>query len=92
MDHWVRTVGAEQERRGGRCRVLAVAPGVIATAMQERIRAMSEREFPQAERFRELAAEGQLRAPDDVAPELWRLVESDLENGSVVDLRDVKGV
>src|SRR5262245_62062536 len=39
LDQWVRTVGAEQELRGGRCRALSVSPGLVATAMQQEIRA-----------------------------------------------------
>ena len=30
MDHWVRTAGEEQARRGSRCRIVAVAPGVAS--------------------------------------------------------------
>ncbi len=88
MDHWVRIAGAEQEQRGGRCRLLSVAPGVIATEMQRQIRAMSEVDFPEVERFRELEAEGALRQPDDVALDLWRLLSRRLPNGAVLDLRE----
>jgi benzil reductase ((S)-benzoin forming) len=86
-DHWVRTVGAEQARRGNRCRVVSVAPGVVATAMQEEIRATSERDFPSVARFLELHATGALRDPDQIARELWALLEKDFENGAVLDLR-----
>ena len=88
LDHWVRTAGAEQERRGGRCRVLAVAPGVVETAMQAQIRSTPEEAFPERRRFVLLHEEGELRAPEAVAPELWALLERDLPNGAVVDLRD----
>lgn len=89
VDHWVRVVGAEQKRRGDRCRVLSVAPGVVETAMQEQIRDMSPDAFPAVERFRELAREGALRDPGEVARELWGLVERDaFDNGAVLDLRD----
>lgn len=89
VDQWVRTAGAEQERRGSRCRVISIAPGVVATAMQEEIRAMDARDFPQVERFRELHAAGQLRDPAQVAREIWALLErDDWANGAVVDLRD----
>ena len=47
MDQWVRTAGAEQARRGSRCRLLAVAPGIVETAMQEEIRAASSDDFPE---------------------------------------------
>lgn len=88
LDQWVRTAGAEQERRGGRVRVLSVAPGVVATPMQEEIRATPERDFPERERFVELYSSGTLREPKTVASELWALLERDLANGSVLDLRD----
>lgn len=87
VDHWTRTVGAEQARRGGRCRVLCVAPGVVATAMQEEIRATDARDFPEVARFHELHTGGALRDPADVARDLWALLERDLPNGSVLDLR-----
>lgn len=87
LDHWVRTVGAEQVRRGGRCRVLAVAPGVVETAMQEEVRRTAPEQFPDVERFRSLHREGALRAPSEAARDLWALLESDVENGAVLDLR-----
>ena len=88
VDQWVRTAGAEQARRGHRCRVLAVAPGVVATAMQEQIRKTSPRAFPEVARFVELHETGALRAAEEVAPRIWALLDRDLENGAVVDLRD----
>jgi benzil reductase ((S)-benzoin forming) len=88
VDHWVRTVGAELEHRGSSTRVASVAPGVVATAMQEQIRKVSESNFPDLGRFTELNEEGKLRDPVDVARDLWQLVESGLENGSVLDLHD----
>lgn len=88
VDHWTRTAGAEQARRGGRCRVLCVAPGVVATAMQEEIRATAARDFPDVARFQELHDDGILRPPADVARELWALLDRDLPNGSVLDLRN----
>ena len=82
--------GAEQERRGGRCRILAVAPGVVATAMQEQIRSMTESHFPQVEKFRALDRDGEPLDPLGVAREIWSLLDRDLKNGAVVDLRDLR--
>jgi len=90
-DHWARTVGAEQARRGGRCQVLCVAPGVVETAMQAEIRATPAEQFPEVERFVDLHREGALRRPADVARELWALLDRELPNGSVLDLRDAPG-
>lgn len=92
VDQWVRTVGAEQEARGGRVRVVAVAPGVVETAMQEAIRATDPRRFPHRERFVRLHTEGALRRPGDVAAELWALSgRADLPNGAVDDLHRLAG-
>jgi benzil reductase ((S)-benzoin forming) len=87
VDHWTRTAGAEQARRGGRRRILCVAPGVVATTMQEEIRATPAEHFPDVERFVALYEEHQLREPAAVARELWALLERDLAPGAVLDLR-----
>jgi benzil reductase ((S)-benzoin forming) len=88
-DQWVRIAGAEQARRGGRCRLLSVAPGVVATAMQEEIRESSAEDFPEVRKFVHLHRAGLLRDPDAVARELWSLLDADFENGAVIDLRDL---
>jgi benzil reductase ((S)-benzoin forming) len=88
VDHWTRIVGAEQHLRGDRCRVLCVAPGVVETAMQAEIRETRPEDFPQVDRFRALHEEGALRHPHDVARQLWSLLDRELANGAVLDLRD----
>lgn len=94
VDQWVRAVGQEQRRRAGdglpSCRVLAVAPGVVATGMQEQIRATDPRDFPDIAKFVDLHEGGRLRDPADVAGDIWSLLDRDLETGSVVDLRDLR--
>ncbi len=86
-DHWIRTAGAEQEARGGRVRLLSVAPGIVATPMQAEIRETAERDFPEVARFVELHEEGALREPAEVAADYWALVGQEHENGVVMDLR-----
>ena len=92
IDQWTRTAGAEQELRGGRVRVLAVAPGIVATAMQDQIRATPARDFPEVARFVELFESGELREPAAVAAEIWALLGRELPNGAVVDLRELDGL
>lgn len=87
VDQWVRTVGAEQADRQG-AKVVAVAPGVVATPMQEQIRDTDARDFPKVERFRELARDGDLGDPATVAGRLRRVFRG-LDNGAVVDLREL---
>lgn len=88
LDQWVRAVGLEQEERGG-VTVCAIAPGVVATGMQARIREMDAEDFPRVERFRELHAEGELRDPDLVARQLWDVLDRGVATGSVLDLRQL---
>jgi len=91
VDHWVRIVGAERSRRGDRVRVLAIAPGVVATPMQEEIRRANEERFPNVGRFVDLHEKSALRDPVQVAQDIWRLLGQPLENGAVLDLRSVGG-
>jgi benzil reductase ((S)-benzoin forming) len=86
VDHWVRTVGAEQSPETG-CRVIAVAPGVVDTAMQGEIRAVDEDAFPAVERFRELKESGSLISAEQAAEGIWSLFGREFPNGSVLDLR-----
>lgn len=87
-DQWVKTVGAEQQHRGG-ARVVSVAPGVVATGMQAAIRDSTEHDFPQVAKFRELHESGVLVDPADAARRFWDLLDDDeIPTGSVVDLRD----
>lgn len=88
-DHWVRTVGEEQRQRARGCRVVAVAPGVVATQMQEQIRRTDEMQFPAVQKFRDLHEHGELRDPHDAARGIWSVLDRDLDNGAVVDLRSL---
>ncbi|HEX6595716.1 MAG TPA: SDR family NAD(P)-dependent oxidoreductase [Acidimicrobiales bacterium] len=87
-DQWVRDVGAEQTRRGG-VRVVSIAPGTVDTDMQAFIRKASEDDFPNRQKFVDLHEDGKLTPPEEVARNIWSLVEGDLENGSVLDLREL---
>lgn len=88
VDQWVRDVGAEQEIRGG-VQVLAVAPGTVDTSMQATIRTTSAEDFPQRQKFLDLHEAGKLTPPAEVARRMWQLLDGDLDNGSVVDLRNL---
>jgi benzil reductase ((S)-benzoin forming) len=90
VDQWVRTVGAEQDLRGGRCRALSVSPGLVATPMQDEIRATPGSRLPSVGRFVEAFEKGELRDPVQVAREIWSLLDRGLPNGAVVDLRELE--
>ena len=88
IDQWVRNAGHEQSRRGG-VKVLSIAPGTVDTGMQDLLRQSSDDDFPSRQKFLDLHAEGKLTNPDDVARRIWSLLDRDLDNGSVVDLREL---
>jgi len=88
VDQWVRNVGAEQSGRGG-VRVIAIAPGTVDTGMQALLRQTAAEDFPSRQKFVDLHASGKLADPDAVARDIWGLLDRDLENGSVIDLRDL---
>ena len=88
VDHWVRTVGAEQARGERPVKVVAVAPGVVGTGMQEYIRDQDEAAFPARQKFVDLFEQGGLVEPSDAARGIWSLLDrDDIPTGSVVDLR-----
>ena len=92
LDHWVRTVAAEPAPSGGSgCRLLSIAPGVLDTAMQERVRAQDLESFAWVHEFRELERRGRLRAPKDAAREIWGVLLGDAPSGSVIDLHRPEG-
>lgn len=88
LDQWVRSVGLEQSSRGG-VRVSAIAPGVLATAMQEEIRETSGHDFPKVDRFHGLHDDGVLIPPAESARRIWEAIEHGIESGSVVDVRTI---
>lgn len=90
VDQWVRAAGAEQSQRGG-VEVLAVAPGTVDTGMQAQLRATDANDFPKRQKFVDLHGEGGLTDPDEAAGRIWGLLERGLDNGAVVDLRQLDG-
>lgn len=83
VDRMTEVVQLEEEASG--LRAHAVAPGVIDTAMQERIRAQTEATFPAVERFRRMKEEESFNSPEFVAREILALAfEPERRPNSVV--------
>jgi benzil reductase ((S)-benzoin forming) len=97
LEQWVRVVGAEQQQRADErdraaIRVVAIAPGIVATDMQATIRGADPVAFPQVERFRQLHDRGQLTEPALAARGIWEVLDDpEVATGAVVDLRDRDG-
>lgn len=90
LDHFTRCIGLEQKEKDHGVRVISVAPGVIDTGMQAKIRSLREEDFPQKERFVQLKEEGRLSSPEAAADKLLQLLFSgDYEHGDVLDIRNL---
>jgi len=90
LDMATRVVALEAQSRGLAVEAVSLAPGVIDTGMQSLVRSASADDFADVERFRQMKAEGTLRAPGDVAGDILR-AESDgrLKGDAVLDLRSL---
>jgi len=66
---------------GSNCKVLAVAPGVVQTQMQQEIRASNVSDFSRKDKFIKLYEDEQLYLPKDVAKALLEIIN----NPSIVE-------
>jgi NAD(P)-dependent dehydrogenase (short-subunit alcohol dehydrogenase family) len=72
------------EEKAAGTRVLAVAPGVIETRMQEQIRATAAADFPEVDRFVRMKEEDRFSSPEWVAARLLELVFDPARQGDEV--------
>ncbi len=72
LDMVTRVAALEAQTAMTGVQVVSLAPGVIDTPMQGVVRSASPEEFVDVERFREMKAKGELRAPGDVADDILR--------------------
>ncbi|MBS4217977.1 (S)-benzoin forming benzil reductase [Bacillus sp. FJAT-49711] len=90
LDHYSRVVSEEQKNVKNRVKIISIAPGIIDTGMQGRIRASNKKDFELIDRFVEYKNKGMLSSPENTAMKLIQVIESDdfYELEPVVDLRD----
>ena len=89
LDRFTEAVQLEEANKPNGVRLVSIAPGIIDTNMQGKIRSSSEEEFPLVERFKDYKASGQLSSAEEVARKLIEFVQSDrFEKAEVLsDLR-----
>jgi len=87
LEMFTRSTNLEQQQKQFPVRVLSVAPGVVDTPMQEKLRNVSLSDFPMKPRFEELYLENQLSRPAEVADKITNLIFGKIpaENG-IIDL------
>lgn len=77
-------VEERKARHDGRTHILAIAPGVVDTQMQNQIRGASNEKFSRVEKFHQLKNNNQLYKPEDVAQELANIIANPTRVNDVV--------
>lgn len=92
LDHFTRCVGLEQQRARYPTKVIALAPGIVDTDMQSRIRGAAGEDFPMIGKFIELKSSGAMPTASEAAARIVRFLDiARLEHGGVYDIRDFPG-
>ncbi len=73
LDLFAKTLAEETQRTHPDLRIHLLYPGIVDTAMQERIRHIPPDRFVEVERFRAYKREGLLRSPEEPATLIWWL-------------------
>lgn len=88
LDMVTRTVALEQENVEFPVKIISIAPGIIDTPMQEKVRNAKKEDFPMQPKFENLYKQGKLTPPLDAASSILEmLAELKVPNGSIIDLR-----
>ena len=89
MDHFSRAAALDEAHRGSRARIVSLAPGVIDTDMQIRLREADATGFPEQGNFRSLKDSGGLTSPATAAQRMLAyLARADFGSTVVADVRD----
>ncbi len=89
MDHFTRCVALEEALKPNGAKVCSLAPGVIDTAMQEKLRAAGSDSFPDQSSFLKLKTSGSLASPEEAAKRVLAvLMREDFGTNPVADVRD----
>lgn len=85
INMFTQCVAAEESQKDYPVKIIAFAPGVIDTNMQQQIRQTKKEDFTHLDRFITLKEEGKLLSPEHVAKAVVHLLETeDFEQGGVI--------
>ncbi|MBS4177353.1 (S)-benzoin forming benzil reductase [Lederbergia citrea] len=90
LDHYTRVVAEEQKNVPYGVKVISIAPGIIDTGMQEKIRMSDEKDFVLLDRFKGYKEQGLLSSPEETARKLIHVIQNDhfTEMDDILDLRN----
>lgn len=87
---FTQSVGLEQEESEYPVKILALAPAIMDTKMQEKIRNVSKEDFQELEKFKDYKEKGALLSPEVVAEKVKKLLlEGTFEQGGLMDVREL---
>lgn len=89
LDRFSETFYLEELEKGRQIQVLSVAPGVIDTEMQKKIRESNQDDFSSVENFIQLKNRGELFSVREAVNKLVKLLEKPQTNEVFWSLRDV---
>ena len=90
LDRFSETIQLEEKEKGRDVKVWSVAPGVIDTDMQEKIRSASADNFSSLETFLDLKKNDELTNPQVAADKLFRLIVQEEIDRVVCSLREIE--
>jgi len=91
IDMLTRTVGLEQTSAHHPVKVMALAPGIVDTAMQTQIRHTDKSLFAEKDKFIKLHEEGKLTNPESIAGVIaGSLFNPDIPQGSVLNIDQMR--
>lgn len=89
MDRFSETIYLEEQEKGRNIKVFSVAPGVIDTSMQKKIRASNKVDFSSFDNFISLHENGELTSPNYVVNKLVMLIHKTESNPVICSLKDL---
>jgi len=89
LDMFSETFFLEEREKGRKTRVYCVAPGVVDTAMQAKIRAVAPGDFSASENFHAYKERDELSHPEAVAAKLLKLLALPYNDSVSYSLRDL---
>ncbi len=90
LDRFSETLQLEETEKGRDVSIWSVAPGVIDTPMQEKIRAASTANFSSLSTFLDLKKNDELTRPEVASDKLFRLIVHSEINRVVCSLREIE--
>ena len=90
LDRFSETIQLEEKEKGRDVKVWSVAPGVIDTAMQEKIRSASAESFSSLGTFLDLKKNDELTNPQVTADKLFRLIVQKGIDRVLCSLREIE--